>query len=139
MTDPRILTATAGTGRHRVQGTAIATGAGAIIALTGGEQPHVGAVGLGVPRPSRRDPGRRSATSSVLTLTGHHDDALAKPLAERAASRLDQPVVVVVGLHVEDAGEADIARLAEHAHDVAGRLVEQLLALPGRARRGKEA
>ena len=123
----RIITASAGTGRHRVEGTAVATGSGVIVSLTGGERPHVGAVGLGVPRPSLRDPAQRSATSSVLTLTGHRDDALAKPLAELVASRLGQVAVVVVGVHIDDATEEDIARLSEYTRQTAERLVAEIL------------
>lgn len=123
---PQIITASAGTGRHHVEGAAVATGSGLTISLTGGDRPHVGAVGLGVPRPSRRQPGRTSATSSVLTVTGHRDDELAKPLAELAASRLGQVVVVVVGLHVNDATAEDIARLSENAWQAAERLLQSI-------------
>ncbi|MDI7276089.1 MAG: hypothetical protein QME94_08920 [Anaerolineae bacterium] len=113
--EPTVVTTTAGTGRLRVRGTLVATGAGLVISLTGGERPHVGAVGLGVPHPSRRHPGRTSASSSVLTLSGHRDDELAKPLAEEAARRVGEAAVVVVGLHVDEASAEEIAGLIENA------------------------
>ncbi|HOR00878.1 MAG TPA: hypothetical protein PLJ35_18850 [Anaerolineae bacterium] len=122
----RAFTASAGEGRYWVEGTAIATGAGVTIHLSGGDRPHVGAVALGVPRPSLRDPARSSATVSVLTLTGHRDDELARPLAQLAAARLRQPVVVVVGVHVDGATPEDIARLSEHTSAAAESLLKQL-------------
>lgn len=122
-----IIRASAGAGRYRVEGVAVDTGAGVVVSLTGGERPHVGAVGLGVPRPALHDPGRTSATSSVLTVTGHRDDELAKPLAELMARRLGQIVVVVVGVHVEDACAEEIAQLSENVRQAAGQLLHRLL------------
>ncbi len=124
----RVFTTAIGAGRYRVEGVAVATGAGAIVTLTGGERPHVGAVGLGVPRPSLRNGKRTSASSSVFAITGHRDDALAKPLAELIASRLNQVAVVVVGVHVDQAGPDDIARLSEHTRQAAERLLDRLIA-----------
>ncbi len=123
----RLVSATAGSGRYRVEGRGVATGAGVVITLTGGERPHVGAVGLGIPRPSRRDPARTSATSSVLAVTGHRDDELAKPLAELAAARLGQEAVVVVGVHVDGATDEEIARLSENTRQAAELLLAELL------------
>lgn len=123
---PQVVRASAGIGRHQVAAVALATGAGITVSLTGGEWPHVGAVGLGVPRPSRREPERTSASSSVLTVTGHRDDALAKPLAELVASRLGQVAVLVVGLHVDDATPEDISRLTENARQALERLLARL-------------
>jgi gallate decarboxylase subunit D len=118
-----VVTAAAGAGRHRVEGTAVVTAAGVVLCLAGGERGHIGAVGLGVPRPSQRDPARRSATSSVLTLTGHRDDELAKPLAEWAAARLGQVAVVTVGVHVEGATPEEIALLSANTREAAESLL----------------
>ena len=126
MHEPILKTAAAGAGRWRVSATAIATGDGVTIHLGGGERPHVGAVAIAIPRPSRRDPARTSATSSVITVTGHKDDELAKPLAELTAARLGQVAVVVVGVHVEAATDEDIERLADHARQAVEALLAQL-------------
>lgn len=128
---PTIVTASAGSGRYRVDGTAIATGAGVVITLAGGERPHVGAAGVGIPRPSLQDPQRLSATSSVVTITGHRDDELAKPLATLAAARLNQPAVVVVGVHVDAATAQDIDLLSSSVRQVAESLISRLLASSG--------
>lgn len=124
----RVLTASAGEGRWRVEGTAIATGAGVTLHLSGGDRPHVGAAAMGIPRPSLQDPARTSATVSVLAVTGHKDDELARPLAELAARRLGQVAVVVVGVHIDDATAEEIARLGENARQAAQRLLQQLTA-----------
>jgi len=121
-----MLTASAGEGRLHVTGTAQPTGDGVIIALTGGDRPHVGAVGVGIPRHSLQDAHGQSATSSVFTITGHKDDELAKPLAELFARTLGQVAVVVVGLHLDNASPAEIASLSEHARQAAGQLLSRL-------------
>mgnify|MGYP005851073091 CR=1 FL=1 len=121
-----VIQVTRGTGRYAVRGVAVRAGAGLVVTITGGDGPHIGAVGLGIPRPSHRDPARTSATSSVLSLTGHRDDELAKPLAEEAAARLGHPVVVVVGVHVADATEADIALLSDNVRQTLTALLEGL-------------
>jgi hypothetical protein len=121
---PRIIRAAAGIGLHEATAIAVATGAGVTVSLTGGQRPHVGAVGLGIPRPGLRDPQATSASSSVLTVTGHRDDALAKPLAEIVASRLGQVSVVVVGLHIDNATSEDIAQMTENARQAVERLLD---------------
>ena len=60
---------------------------------------HLGCIALGVPRPSLQDPERTSATVSVLTLTGHKEDEIARPAAHFLASKLKVPVVVACGIH----------------------------------------
>ncbi len=123
---PRYVRAAAGIGRHEVHAGATVTGAGLVVSLAGGERPHVGAVGLGVPRPGLRDPERTSASSSVLTLTGHRDDELAKPLAEAIAMQTGQVAVVAVGVHVEGATAEDIGLLQTNARLAVERLLERL-------------
>ena len=74
-------------------------------------KPHVGAVAIGIPRPSLKDSSKLSATTSVFTLVGHKDDEVARPVAERLAKELNQTVVVVTGVHIEGAKEDDIRKL----------------------------
>ncbi len=120
------MTASAGEGRLRVVGTAQPTGDGVVITLSGGDHPHIGAVGVGIPRPSLRDPQVQSASASVLTVTGHRDDELAKPLAELCARVLGQVAVVAVGVHVDGAGPEEIALLSAHVRQAAEQLLRQL-------------
>ncbi len=83
------------------------------VVITGGEIPHLGSVALGVPRPSLQDPERTSATVSVLTLTGHKEDEIARPAAHFLASRLKAPVVVSCGIHNDQIKPGAIRRFGE--------------------------
>ncbi len=102
----------------RVVLTATITADGLIVSLLGGDRPHVGAIAIGIPRSSLKDPTKTSATTSVFTLVGHKDDEVARPAAERIARMLNQTVVVVSGIHLDQAKDEDIERIsnnAEHA------------------------
>lgn len=120
----RHLSVESGRGRCRLWGIALVTAGGVALTLVGGERPHVGAVAVGIPRPSLARAGRRSATTSVLTVTGHRDDELARPLAQELARRLGRTAVVVAGVHVERPRARDFQRIFRNA----GRAVEALLA-----------
>ncbi len=126
----------AGRGRHRVWGTAFLSHGGLAVTLVGGEGPHIGAVAVSIPRPSRRDARRRSATTSVFTLVGHQEDEIARPLAAELARTLDRTTVVIAGVHIRCAGAADLARVFENA----GRALEVIVAtVKAAARRPRTA
>ncbi|WP_406677482.1 hypothetical protein [Moorella sp. ACPs] len=108
------FTYVAGRGRYRIFCRVFATGEGYIAHLMGGVRPHVGAVALGLPRPSLKD-NCISATTSVLTLLGHKDDELARPAAAQLAAGLNAPVVVVAGVHIDRAVPDELARLEANA------------------------
>jgi hypothetical protein len=118
------VTASAGAGRLAVHGVLVATGDGLVVSLAGGERPHVGAVALATPYASSRHPGETRASTSILAVTAHRDDEVARPLAELVARRTGQVAVVAVGLHADDATSQEIAALTENAR----RALEELLA-----------
>jgi hypothetical protein len=112
------LTFSAGEGRLHVEARAITLNDGMVVVVSGGDSSHIGAVGIGVPRPSQADPSKRSSTSSVFTLTGHQEDELAKYWAGKLAERLGSPVVVVAGIHIEKASQSEVAVLSANSHIV---------------------
>jgi hypothetical protein len=70
------------------------------LALSGGEQEHIGAAAMAQACPSLADPARTSATASVISLLGHKEDMLARELALRVAGVLNVAVCVVCGIHI---------------------------------------
>ena len=70
-----------------------------LIAVWGGTQPHIGAVGIAHPRPSLKDPEQTSATASVYTVIGHKEDAVAQMMAVKIAAALNRMVVLTAGIH----------------------------------------
>ncbi len=94
------------------------------VLITGGEIPHLGAVALGIPRPSLQNPAVTSATVSVMTLTGHKEDEIARPAAHFLASRLNAPVVVSCGIHNDNIRPEDIRRVGEMVQEALNELVK---------------
>ena len=70
-----------------------------LVAIWGGEKPHIGAVAVAQPRPSLKDPAVTSSSASVICLVGHKEDELAKAAAEILAATLETQVVVTAGIH----------------------------------------
>ena len=70
-----------------------------LVAIWGGEKPHIGAVAVAQPRPSLKDPEVTSSSASVICLVGHKEDELAKAAAEILAAALETQVVVTAGIH----------------------------------------
>jgi hypothetical protein len=103
-----------GVAPHRVEATVVLCGPDVSVSFGGGEAPHIGAVALGVPRPSLTDPSARSASVSVLCVTGHKEDELARSAAHELATEFACRVNVTVGIHVDDATPDDIALLFEN-------------------------
>ncbi|MTI81783.1 MAG: hypothetical protein FH758_13075 [Firmicutes bacterium] len=118
-----------GEGKHHVAVLASITEDGLTIQLLGGEKPHVGAVVMSIPRPSLADQETVSCNSYVLPRMSHKDDEIAKPVAERLAVTLNQSVVVVAGLHVDEALPQDIELLFNNTYLAIDKLLAELTEL----------
>ena len=90
----------------------IATGDGLVIIVTGGDREHLGAVAWAQPRPSLRGEGA-SADVSLLVRPGHRDDELARQLGKELAMNLEEPLLLTVGIHVDQIAPSQIAALLE--------------------------
>ena len=95
-----------------------------LVAIWGGEKPHIGAVAVAQPRPSLRDPNVTSASASVICLVGHKEDELAKATAEILAAALKTQVVVTAGIHWDKLAPEAIQRVVRNSEI----LVEMILA-----------
>ena len=99
-------------------------GADVLVAIWGGERPHIGAVAVAQPRPSLKDPAVTSASASVICLVGHKEDELAKATAEILAAALKTQVVVTAGIHWDNLAPEAIQRIVRHSEI----LVDKILA-----------
>jgi hypothetical protein len=111
---------------HRVEALVVINGADVAVTIGGGSAYHIGAAAVAVPRPSLADPNRISASASVICVTGHKEDELARAAALRLAARFQRVVVVSAGLHLDDASPQDIDALTANFHA----LVEQVADMP---------
>lgn len=100
-----------------------------VLVILWGGAAHIGALGMAAPRPSLRDPAAVSATSSVFTFPGHKEDVLAKSLSEALAAQLNRKVVVVAGIHWDNARPEEIGSIVAACDALKERLIEELTAL----------
>lgn len=123
----RVRTAAPG---HVIEAEAVRLGSDVLVWVWGGDRPHLGAVAAAQPRPSLDDPGRTSATASVLTFPGHKEDVVVKAVAEDLAAALGANVVVAAGMHWDGLGAAGIAVVLERTREIM-QLLKAGLAGPG--------
>jgi gallate decarboxylase subunit D len=96
------------TGAYDLQAAVRFVGKDILVAIWGGDRPHIGAVAIAQPRPSLRDPKEISATTSVYCFLGHKEDALAKAAANTLAAKLNTQTVVTAGIHWDNINEEGI-------------------------------
>jgi hypothetical protein len=114
----------------RVNAVIYELGSDCLVILWGGTKLHIGAVGMAQTRPSLRDPGKRSATSSVYTYPGHKEDAVAKTMSEDIARRVGRNTVVVAGMHWDGFSDSDISVITATCRELTDKIVSRLTALP---------
>ncbi len=121
----KTVSAAAGDGRYRVEIVATLTGEGISALLTGGEQPHVGAVVLCVPRASLTGTGI-SCDSWIVPVPGHKDAEVARPGAEMICRATGQITVVTAGIHIEQATAGELQTLLNNCTAALKQLLTRL-------------
>lgn len=111
---------------YRIEASVKKIGEDILIAIWGGERPHIGAVAVAQPRPSLRDKREISATASVFCYVGHKDDVIAKEAAERISSALNTNVTVAAGIHWDDIDEAGITCVMENSRKLVEMIIERM-------------
>lgn len=103
-------------------------GADVLVAIWGGEKPHIGAVAIAQPRPSLKDPNVTSASASVICLVGHKEDDLVKATAEILAATLETQVVVTAGIHWDSLSSEAIQQIIRHSEILVDKILERCVA-----------
>ncbi len=115
---------TEGSMPYEVRAEVCQIGEDVVVLVSGGEKPHVGAVAVGIPRPSLEDPGVVSSTASVFALVGHKEDDVAKIIARKMAALLNKNTVVTVGIHVDNINAEGIKLIQENCDKVVKRILQ---------------
>ncbi len=77
------------------------------------ENAHLGAVAV-----SQFDHLTGRVSTSVITLLGHKDDAVAQQAAYLIAKHTRRPVCVIAGIHVDNITQDEIAEILRNANSV---------------------
>ena len=113
------------TGRHleaRVQ----EMGQDLVVAVGGGQRPHVGSVVLAQPVPSKRPGKAWSASCSVLTIPPHKEEPIARGIATTLAETLGRVAVVTAGVHDDGLGADGIACYLRLGKELGAELARRL-------------
>lgn len=133
---------TAGEGKYRVWLKQEDLGNDLLYILGGGERPHVGGVVVKVPGTGCGTSGRTGdgigdgtgggtgdetgdgtgnaagEKTKVLKLENHYDHLVLEPLAEAACRKYNKTVVVVGGIHVDNASKDEIDKLIANCEEL---------------------
>jgi hypothetical protein len=110
-------------GRFKIYGVVHEVGTDILVSIWGGTRPHIGAVGVAIPRRSLKNPKKWSATSSNFTFIGHKEDIIVKKMSEKLAARLRRNVVVTAGVHWDGITSREIKTI----QNLTQRLLDQIL------------
>jgi hypothetical protein len=114
-------------GRFKIHGFVQEVGQDILVSIWGGTQPHIGAVGMAIPRPSLKDEKKWSATSSNFTFVGHKEDTLVKNISEKLAAQLKRNVVVTAGVHWDGMTSKEIKTIQNLAQKISDRILKKIL------------
>lgn len=113
-------------GRFKVVAAVHEIGPDILVAMWGGNRPHIGAIGMAQARQSLRDEEQRAATSSVFTLLGHKEDLIVKPLSEEITRRFGRNSVVVAGIHWDNLTDDEIRTAEKLCQRLSVKILEKL-------------
>ena len=116
------------TGAYDLTASIRIIGSDLLVAIWGGDKPHIGAVAVAQPRPSLKDPAVTSSSASVICLVGHKEDELAKAAAEILAAALKTQVVVTAGIHWDNLSPEAIQRVVRNSEFLVDMILEKCIA-----------
>lgn len=96
-----------------------------VVAVGGGDRPHVGCVVLATPN-GGRGPTGFSPTSTVLTIPPHKEEPIARPVAEAVCRHLGRVAIVTAGVHEDGIDRKGIEIYLGLAGDLAEAVVTHL-------------
>jgi len=114
------------TSRRYLEARLEIVGEDVVVAVGGGERPHVGCVVLAQPCRSKTRPHRWTASCSVLTIPPHKEEAIARGVATRIVETLGRVAVVTAGVHDDEIDADGIATYLRLGEELADKLANEL-------------
>ena len=111
---------------QRIGASITSVGEDLVVAVGGGEKPHVGCVVLAQPQPAKTKSGEWSASCSVLTIPPHKEEPIARGIASRLAEAFGRVTVVTAGIHDDNLDADGIACYLSLGEELAEKLVTHL-------------
>ncbi|MGY0219591.1 prenylated flavin chaperone LpdD [Endozoicomonadaceae bacterium StTr2] len=96
------------------------------VSVYGGKVPHIGGVVMGFMSPALHEADRLTYTEQVVSLQGHKDVELARPVAKKLAKALECTVVAACGVHYPNILMEDIPEIEQRVMDMVAELIAKL-------------
>jgi hypothetical protein len=116
-------------GQFKIHSSVQEVGQDILVSIWGGTRPHIGAVGIAIPRPSLKNQKKWSATSSNFTFVGHKEDTLVKKISEKLAARSRRNVVVTAGLHWDGVTSNEIKTIQNLTQKLSDQILKKILSI----------
>ena len=113
-------------GGCRIGAWVTSVGEDLVVAVGGGQQPHVGCVVLAQPQPAKTTSAEWSVSCSVLTIPPHKEEPIARGIAIRLAEALGRVAVVTAGVHDDNLDAEGVATYLRLGEELAEALVTHL-------------
>lgn len=118
------------TGSFDIEAAVMRIGEDLLVAIWGGDKPHIGAVAAALPRPSLKDPAQSSATASVISFPAHKEHELVRRSSEKISAALNVPVVVTAGIHWDSLSKEGIATVMKNSELLVELILQKLKQTP---------
>lgn len=92
------------------------------VVMTGGEQPHVGAVAVGTISAEEES----GVHVALITVPGHKEDVVVEKSARRLARQLGITVLVAAGMHWDGIDKKGIAQVLENSAVLTEKILHEL-------------
>lgn len=112
--------------RVRISIKSILVGQDLCIIISGGDIPHIGCVTLSICGESMHS-NSNSCTTSVLNLSGHKDDKVAKYIADKVSPILKRNVVIIGGIHIDNIEQKEIDFILSSSDEIAERIIDMYI------------
>lgn len=113
-----------GQGKYKIYFHALFCGKDISISVFGGDLAHIGAVAVGVPRKSLTGDGSNSSSASVICITGHKEDLIARDLALKISSKYLCNTSVSVGIHIDNGKKNDFMIIDKNVKNLIDRFID---------------
>ena len=111
---------------HNIEAQVFIIGEDILVAVHGGDRPHIGAVSSALPRPSLDDPEKTSSTASTLCFPGHKDDELTKKISQKISAAFGASVVVCAGVHFDSIDKEGIQKVIKNSEILTDMIIEKI-------------
>jgi hypothetical protein len=97
-----------------------------LVAIYGGDRPHIGAASMSQARPNLTEPSRNSATASTFCYPNHKEDVLTREVSTTLSSALCTNVVVVAGVHYDHIDKEGIGQVIQNSRTLTQLILARL-------------